>query len=67
MTRKELQAMMYASHQLLKVIYDTKECLKGWCNTCDYNSICEAARLTHKLMEHQDIKLRFSGEGRIER
>lgn len=62
MTRKELQAMLYASTQLLKLIYDTKECLEGWCNTCDYNAICEAARLTHKLMEHQDTKLRFNGE-----
>lgn len=57
MNRYELQAMIYASSQLLKLVYSTKECSSCWCVTCSYNAICEAARLTHKLLEHQDIKL----------
>ena len=62
MTRKELQVILYASTQLLKLIHDTKECLEGGCVMCEYNAICKTARLTHQLLEYQDTKLRFNGE-----
>lgn len=65
MTRNELQTMIDTSNKLLKQIYSTRECSDGWCSTCNYNAICEVARLIHKLLELQDTKLMRNAKGEL--
>ena len=54
MKQNELQAMLHDANQLIKRIYETKECGKSGCNArCCYNAICEAAHMTYKLIKRQ--------------
>lgn len=52
--RNELQAMLDDADQLLKRIYETKECANSGCDArCSYNAICEVAHITYKLIKRQ--------------
>ena len=54
MKQNELQAMLHDANQLIKRIYETKECGKSGCDArCRYNAICEAAHMTYKLIKRQ--------------
>ena len=54
MKQNELQAMLHDANQLIKRIYETKECRKSGCDArCSYNAICEAAHMTYKLIKRQ--------------
>ena len=54
MEQNELQAMLHDADQLIKRIYETKECWNSVCDArCRYNAICEAARMTYKLIKRQ--------------
>lgn len=54
MRRNELQAMLHDANQLIKRIYETKECGNSGCDArCRYNAICEAAHMTYKLIKRQ--------------
>ena len=54
MKQNELQAMLHDANQLIKRIYETKECGKSGCDArCSYNAICEAAHMTYKLIKRQ--------------
>lgn len=54
MRRNELQAMLNDANQLIKRIYETKECGNSSCDArCRYNAICEAAHMTYKLIKRQ--------------
>lgn len=54
MRRNELQAMLHDANQLIKRIFETKECGKSGCDArCRYNAICEAAHTTYKLIKRQ--------------
>ena len=54
MRRDELQAMLHDANQLIKRIFETRECGKSVCDAyCRYNAICEAAHMTYKLIKRQ--------------
>lgn len=54
MRRNELEEMLHDANQLIKRIYETKECGKSGCDArCRYNDICEAAHMTYKLIKRQ--------------
>ena len=54
MKQNELQAMLHDANQLIKRIYETKECGKSGCDArCHYNAICEAVHMTYKLIKRQ--------------
>ena len=52
--QNELQAILHDANQLIKRIFETKECRKSGCNArCRYNAICEAAHMTYKLIKRK--------------
>lgn len=54
MKQNELKAMLHDANQLIKRIYETKECGKSGCDArCCYNAICESAHMTYKLIKRK--------------
>lgn len=62
MTRKDLQQMRFYVRQVQKRVYETRECINGECDNCDYAYICELTNCLLKFIQHELNKYDAKGE-----
>lgn len=62
MNRIDVQAMLYHSGQIRKILFESRECRNNHCDTCGYFELCETNTVLYGLITHEANKYNVKGE-----